>query len=566
MYEPIKFGELLRRNAELAPHAGPTLNLAVLANITITAIKEVLEFSLRSRNIGALVTIGDYDNVAQDSGRYRDCDGVVIFYELAGIIDNLPFQLHSIDESGIDRLIDKAKRELTFTFSALADSKLVILNLLTAIPFTLGSQRDTALDRICSEVNEFIREHAPKSFRLVDLQKIFARCSAHACIDFRFFVSSRALYQFAFLRAYCEFIYPLIGMRYGQYKKVLALDCDNTLWRGVLGEDGPDGIEMFSEIQSMVVQLAQTGVLICLCSKNNPEDIEKVLQDPRMVLRDEHLVVKAVNWNDKAGNLLQIAETLRLGIESFVLVDDSDFELHLIREKLPAVTTFKVPASYSEYLWLFQNVGSLFGGEEITKEDRAKTVHYRTEYARREEQARFGTVEDYLASLELSITVAVNTPELVPRLAQLSQKTNQFNLTTQRMSQAEMAAAMAGGDCVVLGVDVSDKYGSYGTTGLLVARQDGAEAWIDNFLLSCRIIGRGIEFKIFDTLVALLRRRGVCKIYGTYRATEKNVQVRDLYERLGFDVIEDESTARRFELTTDRYEDSRIDYIRIANT
>jgi FkbH-like protein len=565
VYETIKYGDLLRRNAALAQTSGPQFRVAVLANITIASIKEVLEFSLRSRGISASVIIGDYDNVAQDSARFRDHDAVVIFYELSAFVDNLPFELHRIDRSGIDALISKAKQELAFTFDVLANAKLVVLNLLTPLPFTFNSQGDTPLDRVCREVNEFIRAHAPKSFRLVEIEKIFARCSIHASIDLRFFLSSRSLYQYQFLRAYSEFICPLIGLTAGHYKKVLVLDCDNTLWKGIVGEDGLNCIRVFPEIQSLVVQLAQAGVLVCMCSKNNTEEVEAVLADPRMVLRDEHLIVKAINWNDKADNLSQIAEILNVGLDSFVFVDDSDFELHLVQRKLPAVTTFKVPATYPEYLWLFQTIASLFYRESITAEDRAKTAQYRTEFARQEQRAKFDNVEDYLPSLDLSVKLAVNAAHLVPRLAQLTQKTNQFNLTTRRMTEPELAAVNASAEFLVLGIDVGDKYGVYGTTGLIMVRQAGTDAHIDNFLLSCRVLGRRIELKVFDAVVDLLRSRGMLKILGTYRATDKNGQVKDLYSQLGFSLIENDGSVLRFQLDVHVYKQSKIDYIRIEH-
>ncbi len=563
MYESIKYTDLLRQNAQLASSTGAQLRIAVLANITIASIKEILEFSLRSRGINAVVTVGDYDNVAQNSARFRDYDAVLLFYELAGIVDNLPFELHHIDVVGIEALIEKAQRDLSFTFEALAGSRLVVCNLLSALPFTLDAQRTTSLDRICERTNEFIRRNAPRAFKLVNLDKIFAHCSVHAAIDLRFYLSSRSLYQFNFLRTYCEFIYPIVGSTAGQYKKVLVLDCDNTLWNGVVGEDGLTGIRVYTEIQSLAVQLAQSGVLVCLCSKNNPEDVDAVLDDPRTVLRDEHLIVKAVNWQDKTDNLLRIAATLNLGLDCFVFLDDSDFELEGIRQRAPAVTLFKVPASYAEYLWLFQSICGLFYRESDTEDDRTKIAQYKMEFARQEQQTRFDQLDDYLSSLGLSIKLTINSTALVPRLAQLTQKTNQFNLTTRRMTESEVGIASASADRLVIGIDVCDRFGSYGTTGLIVVRQRGSEADIESFLLSCRVIGRGVELKAFDCIVALLRGRGVKRLYGAYVKTRKNEQVMDFYSKLRFRSIGGDAEVSRYELDIDSYNNSSPNYIRV---
>lgn len=561
----MKYSDLLREHAALAIPAATPCRVAVLANITIDSLRQVLEFSLRSRGVAATVTIGDYDNIAQDSERFRDHDAVFVFYELAAIVDKFPFELHRFDPAMLDALVQKAKRELAFTFEALAASRLVIFNLLSATPFTLNSQAATPLERMCQEINDFVRASAPRSFRLVNLEKLFARCSVERSIDLRFYLSSRALYKYEFLHAYSEFVSPIVGATVGHYKKVLALDCDNTLWKGILGEDGLRGVRMFSEVQSIFVQLADAGVLVCLCSKNNAADVDAALHDERMVLTDRHIVVKAVNWSDKADNLAQIAETLNLGLDSFVFVDDRDFELERVRQRHPMVTTFKVPANYSDFIWLCQSIAGLFYREGDIAEDRAKVSQYRSEFARREQRTRFEGIEDYLASLQLSIKLSVNRVDLVPRLAQLTQKTNQFNLTTRRMTESELLDANNSSDHVVLGVGVSDKFGAYGTTGMIVTRQENGAAHVENFLLSCRVIGRGIEFKAFDCLMELMRSRGVEEMFALYRPTPKNAQVKDLYTKLGFTLASEQDGALHFRMRVAAYKSSNIGYIEVEN-
>lgn len=565
MYDDIKYAELLRRNATLADIAGDRhLKVAVVANITISAIKEVLEFSFRSRGIPVQVTVGDYDNVAQDSARFRGYDVVFVFYELAAIVDLLPFSLHRFDSAGLGELAVKAQHELSYVFDALGASRLVVFNELSAISFTAHSVADSPLDELARRINDFVHSNAPRCFRLVNIEKVIARCSVAECIDLRFFLSSRALYKFRFLRAYAEFVFPLVGASAGYYRKVLVLDCDDTLWKGVIGEDGLGGIQIFSEVQSLFVSLIATGVMVCLCSKNNLADVDAALRDERMVLRDEHLTLKTVNWDDKVSNLREMAAALNVGPESLVYVDDSDFELEAVRQQLPGVTAFKVPANYSDYLWLCQSICALFYREQATAEDRAKVLQYKTEFARQKERKHFPSMEAYLRSLNLSIRFVPNTEAAVKRLAQLTQKTNQFNLTTRRMTEAELLAAVRAADHVVLGIGVSDRFGDYGITGLIVAEQTGERAHLENFLLSCRVIGRGIELKAFDTVVELLRRRGAKLVYGTYCPTEKNGQVRDLYPRLGFALVEDLGGVLRFELDIQTYQASNIEYVNVA--
>lgn len=561
----MKYAELLRENAVLAETAGTPLSLAVLANITIAPIKEVLEFAFRSRGLNARVTIGRYDNVAQDSQRLADYDAVFVFFELAGLSDRLPFETHVLDSESIGKLIDKAKGELAFTFEALSHTGVVVFNLLCSLPFTLRSPRATALDYICQEVNAFVRANAPKSFKLIELEKIFAGCPVREAIDLRMFLAFRSLYSIAFLRAYAELVYPLVAVTAGRYKKALVLDCDGTLWKGVVGEDGVDGIVHFREVQSFIVQLAEAGVLVCLCSKNEVADVERALADPRAVLREEHLVMKVVNWRDKAANLREIASTLNLGLESFVFVDDSDFEIECVRCSLPAVSVFKASADYTEYLWSWQTIASLFYRESDTAEDRVRAQQYKVALVRRQQHARFADLDAYLRALDLSLRLSLNTVSAAPRLAQLTQKTNQFNLMTNRMSESQMISAMQSPDWLVVGVEVSDRFGSYGIVGLIMARQAGSDASIENFLLSCRVIGRNVELKAFDFAVDRLRARGVTRIVATYRATPRNGQVSDLYERLGFGLVREEGASKHYQMDIDAYRPSSIDYIRVEH-
>jgi FkbH-like protein len=565
MDRDIKYAELLRRNATLGNIPGSRhLRLAVVANITINALKEVLEFSFRSRSIAAQVTIGDYDNVAQDSSRFRDYDAIFVFYELAAIVDLLPFQLHRFDSAGLDELVEKAKHELSYAFDVLSSSRLVVFNELSAISFVAGSVAISPLEELSRRINEFVRTNAPQCFRLVNIEKVIAHRSIPESIDLRFFLSSRSLYKFPFLRAYSEFVFPLVGASAGYYKKVLVLDCDNTLWKGVIGEDGLEGIQVFAEVQSHFVRLIGSGVVICLCSKNNPADVDAALKDQRMVLRDEHVALKAVNWNDKVSNLREIATTLNLGLEALVYIDDSDFELEAVRAQLPAVTAFKVPDNYSDYLWLCQSICALFYREHATAEDGGKVLQYRTEFARQEARKHFTNMEEYLASLNLCISFVRDVEAAAKRLAQLTQKTNQFNLTTIRMTESEMLAAARATDHLVLGINVSDRFGDYGTAGLIIVKQTGERADVQNFLLSCRVIGRHIEFKAFDRVVELLRRQGVSLVCGMYFPTEKNGQVKDLYPKLGFRLVEDAGDMLRFELDLQTYTASNIEFVNVA--
>jgi FkbH-like protein len=361
----------------------------------------------------------------------------------------------------------------------------------------------------------------------------------------------------------------------GRGKKVLVFDCDGTLWKGIVGEDGLDGIQIgpgsapglvFHEVQSLALGLHKQGVLLGLCSKNNVADVEEVLQHhPGMLLRSQHFAVRRVNWSDKATNLRAIAAELNLGIESLVFVEDSEFEANLVREQLPEVTVLQVPRNIHEYPAMLRRNLGLFYNLSRTEEDRKRARSYAEQAQREEYRQSFAGIDDYLRSLGLAITLYVDAPALVPRVAQLTQKTNQFNLTTRRYTSPEIEQFVACERHIVTAFSVSDRFGDSGVTGAAIIEVDrgAATAQIDTMLLSCRVIGRNVELAFFDVLISQLMSRGIRAVQATYRPTPKNAQVADFYDRLGFTLTRADDTERAYTLDVSRYHRRNIDYIKV---
>jgi len=334
----------------------------------------------------------------------------------------------------------------------------------------------------------------------------------------------------------------------GKAKKILVLDCDNTLWGGVVGEDGLGGValgadkphgQIYTEIQYLALALQRRGVLLALCSKNNPEDVDEMLRrHPEMVIRDQHLAIKKVNWADKATNLRAIARDLNLGLESIVFVDDSAFEIELLREQLPEVTTMLVPGKIVEYPTAFRDISSRFFQLAEAAEDKNKTEQYRLEADRQETRRNYDNIEDYLRSLSLQVDVYVDRSDLAARVSQLTQKTNQFNLTTKRYAEQEIASFMAEPETKVYAFRVRDKFGDYGITGVAILRRSGDKSFkIDTFLMSCRVLGRNVEAAFLRYLLEQLQAEGVNTVEAAYFATAKNGQVSSFYESAGFTVV-----------------------------
>lgn len=562
----LKYHALLEENERLGKQLERSYRIGVLSNVIVHPAKEVIEHALRSEGLGATVDIGEYNNILQDCGRFAAHDCLLIFWDAANLVEDLPFRLHEFNSGKLSDLISEIKKQMDYVFTKLASAKLVLINKLSAAPFSVYSRRRNELDLICDELNSHLVHCAPAHFRLVEIDPIYFGLSVGACVDLRYLLSAKAPYTVAFHRAYAEHIKPIILAGVGKAKKALIFDCDNTLWKGVLGEDGPGGIKVFAEIQSLAVGLAKKGVIVGLCSKNNADEIDEVLRShPDMILTDDFIIIKAVNWDDKPANLKKMAETLNIGLDSFVFIEDSEFEVHLIEKKLPEVTVVQVPKNYAEYVRQLQAIiARYFYRPTDTKEDLEKLLQYKAEVTRIAGRGTYENLDDYLRSLNLSLQIYVDPIDLIPRLSQLTLKTNQFNLTTRRYSESEMRNFVDDPHRVVVAMDASDKYGGYGLTGLAICNIDSNSAIVDTLLLSCRVLGRNIEFRFVEEVVRLLQGRGIARLVGEYLKTPKNHQTEDFFCKLGFTPIGDEGDRKLFECSVEGCRFRHLDYIKVC--
>lgn len=345
-------------------------------------------------------------------------------------------------------------------------------------------------------------------------------------------------------------------------KKCLVLDCDDTLWGGTLGEDGFSGIKVggdfpgnaFAYFQKKCVGLAESGIILAVCSKNNEGDVREVFEKhPAMVLRREHISAWRVNWRDKAENLREIASELNIGLDSLVFVDNEPRERERVADAFGGqIATPEFPSRAYELPAFFEKLADdFFRTEKLTREDAAKTQQYRDAAARTEAAAHFTSLADYIASLEICLRVAPADAFSLPRLAQLTQKTNQFNLATRRRTEAELRDFLAGGNAV-FSLSAADKIGDLGIVGEaeIAVSEDKKSAKIENFLMSCRALGRGIETAFAQKLLCALRERGVETVFAEYLPTAKNAPGKDFLPSLGFVREDTEETRFRLDLQT----------------
>lgn len=319
-------------------------------------------------------------------------------------------------------------------------------------------------------------------------------------------------------------------------KKCLVLDLDNTLWGGVLGEDGIDGIQVDGDYpgkayhywQEGLKELERNGVILAICSKNNQTDVEALFAAREMPLSLKDFACTRINWNDKATNIREIAQELNIGLDSMVFVDDNPTERELIRQQLPMVSVPEWPAQpYELPMFYAQLVNDYFSVYTLTDEDKKKTEQYRQNANRAQAQAQFTDMEDFLRSLEMRLTIREATEVTIPRIAQMTQKTNQFNLTTKRYTESDIRSLLEEG-AQIWTLAVADRFGDNGITGLMILKSENG--WIlDTLLMSCRVLGKGIEEAFFKSVIS--RYNGV--LTAQYIPTAKNGQVAEFYERMG---------------------------------
>ena len=363
----------------------------------------------------------------------------------------------------------------------------------------------------------------------------------------------------------------------GKAKKALIFDCDNTLWKGILGEDGFDNIEMsaktndgsiFSEIQAMALALNKQGILIGLCSKNNPDDVDEVIKShPDMQLRNEHISINKSNWSDKVSNLKDISQELNIGLDSLVFVDDSSFEVNLIREQLPEITVLQVPERLYEYPKMLRENSGLFYNLSLTAEDRKKTDMYKQQVKRTSIKMEYSDIKDYLVSLGLKMIIYQDDESIIPRMSQMTQKTNQFNLTTKRYTEGDIQKFINDSNSDVYAFSVSDKFGDSGVTGLCITNIDdnSKTANIDTLLMSCRIIGRNVEYAFIDYIIKIIKEKKINVIKAKYIKTQKNEQVKEFYDKCSFNLTESDDSVRKYYLDMSNYELKQLNYIEIIN-
>lgn len=471
----------------------------------------------------------------------KDVDGYVWFYQL-------PIRT---DEASLCEELGSYTAKLPIVLNEIGQVKpiyLITMDVLFSVPMTNGAPLMKAVGDYNASLLRFAEENP--NAKILDICEFTRKYPAEELIDWKFWFLSQMGLNPRLAKPFMEWFERKLDQVSLKRKKCLVLDLDNTLWGGILGEDGIDGIKLsgdypgkaFHYFQESLQKLGSNGIILTICSKNNESDVlEALASNPYMVLKKDDFAARRINWKDKASNIREIAEELNIGMDSMVFVDDNPTERELIRQTLPMVEVPNFPTQPYELLKFAKELNeTYFRVYDITDEDKQKTAQYKANALRSQSQATFTDLDSFIKSLGISIKIEPANDFNIQRIAQMTQKTNQFNLTTKRYSESDIRSYIGSGWKVYC-MSVSDRFGDYGITGCMFL--NGEE--IDTLLLSCRILGKGIEYAFVKSILQLLKNMGYNSVKGNYLPTAKNGQVSDFYDRCGFTHISTENNGSK---------------------
>ena len=560
------------RNLVRAGVVHERVRLAIVGGYSFFPLREIIEHVCEMERHPVELWIGDYDNyiaeiMDESSGLYEFKPQVVLV---------MPSE-HRCRYSG--RLTDaralqeKEAGDIVASLHGLArrlheqlHAEVILTNFMLPARHDLGGYRARTLGSDWSFrkwVNLEVGLGAPPYLHICDMEFLANRQGGTRARDERaWFETKQPCSPELLLDLAREVSHLIVGLRRPP-KKVLVLDLDNTLWGGVVADDGLEGIEVgdtsplgeaFKAFQRYIASLKERGILLAVASKNDHDKAEAVfLKHPEMVLRLDDFVSFRASWDPKSESLRQMAADLNLGLDSFVFVDDNPAEIEIVRQFAPEVATIELGPDPSTYVAQLQDC-RLFEPRNITAEDAERTRQYQSEARRKEVLGAITDMDSYWGSLGMVGEISEFTPVDIPRLAQLINKSNQFNLTTRRRTEADLHLLLADPDYACFSFRLSDRFGDHGLVSIVIGKRDAEVMTVDTWVMSCRVLKRQVEDEVLNELVRLARGQGCTKLVGLYLPTPKNGMVRDFLERMGLELAHEDEKSRTFKLGLEAYQ------------
>ena len=545
------------------------IKIALLSSFTVKGVKETLFIKCCEIGVVPEIYVGDYNQYSQEildlgSGLYKfQPDLIIIFIDVITILGNnylLPYQVSSkqrkvwVNEKlkEIASLIQKIKEN--------SSAKILLHNFEIPLYSPLGileNKQEFGFIESIETLNTGLRDAFKRDpqVHVLDYDSFCSNIGKQNIMDYKMYFLGDIKIDLQYIPKLCDeylaYIKPLIQST----KKCIVLDLDNTLWGGIIGEDGLNGIKLgpdpegkpFLEFQKYLLSLFNRGIALAINSNNNLEDALKVFREhPHMILKEGNFAAMQINWNDKISNMKAIAEEINIGTDSLVFIDDDKLNREIISSAFPEVLVVDLPEDAALYLKKLMELNE-FNTYQITEEDKKRGRMYAEQRKRKEFKKSASDITEYLKNLKMVATIEKANSFNIPRISQLTQKTNQFNMTTRRYTEEDINKFSRSNNFLVLSVKIEDKFGDNGVTGAVIVKK-GTESWrIDTFLLSCRVIGRKVE----EVLLAYVMEQAINEdakvLLGEFIHTEKNAPALEFYKNNGFKLVKKDSNAEVWE-------------------
>ena len=554
----MTLSEHIKKAKELVPNSFDVqIKVAILSSFTLNGLSESIRANCADLKIDCSTYVCGYNQYAQDilnskSNLYKfNPDITFLILDTRNILGNLFYHPYSVTAKERKKFVDNKFIDiinLIDNFKDNCNSKLVISN------FTIPSyspygiyeyKAEYGLQNMIIDLNRKVIEQASKEslVYVYDFNSFIMKHGEKNVFDYRqYFIGDIKValnYIPKLAHELIAFIKPTLGMN----RKCIVLDLDNTLWGGIVGEDGYEGIQLgskspgnaFVEFQQHLLSLHNRGIILAINSKNNEEDAMKVIREhPDMVIREENFACLKINWNDKISNMKEIASEINIGLDSLVFFDDDPFNREMMKKALPQVHTIDIPKDPSLFTSTLMELTD-FNVLKITDEDSKRGKMYFQQRKRSELSKSTNSLEDFLNELNVKVKIKKADKFTIPRISQLTLKTNQFNLTTHRYQEEEIKNFTENGNMMVGCAEVEDKFGNNGITGAFVVKKNNSDEWfIDTFLLSCRVMGRRVENAIMSHILNDAKRNNIKKVVANYLPTKKNKPCETFLDDYGF--------------------------------
>lgn len=568
----VKTFKELKKNISKKPQGLKTIKVALLGDTATQFLNVALKGSAIDQGFDLDIFEADFGQVSRQildltSEYYEfDADFTLIFESSHKLLSQY-YKAYNSQSSFAENKINYVE-ELYETIQSRTKSKVIYCNFSGIDNQVFGNFANKVESSFVFQLNKLnyllsVQVGINKSnFFIADLVSLQNKWGRNFMFSPNIYVNTEMVLSLDALPIVANHVVSIISSIQGKFKKCVILDLDNTTWGGIIGDDGLEKIQIgslgigkaFTEFQYWVKSLQKRGIIVAVCSKNDEDKAKEPFEKhPDMVLKLDDIAVFVANWDNKADNIRKIQNILNIGFDSMVFLDDNPFERNIVRENLPDVCVPELPEDPAEYLEYLYSL-NLFETASFSENDAERTKQYQVEAQRATALESFTNVEDFLKSMNMISDVQAFNNFSKPRVSQLTQRSNQFNLRTVRYTEQEVENLMSSDDHYTISFTLEDKYGDNGLICVIVLEKKNPETlFIDSWLMSCRVLKRGMEDFTLNTIVDIARKNGYKYVEGEYIPTAKNQMVADHYNRLGFEIHDE-----KWILNVDQYQTKEV--------